>query len=202
MRLARTVAPMALGLWLVAAPAAFALDPFRQLSDEEQRRVDQGEIIVHLEATDAPLRRFLVVGQIDAPAARVYQIYTDFDHHRDIFGHRACAIKKREGNHLTVYAQLEMPWIFGDRWVMNETRMFPEDLSFTYRRLEGSIQEYVGTLDIVPKGPARCQVVYTAKVDMGIPFMPRWFVERVQEVQMPSAIFLVRQHLSRQAARP
>lgn len=186
--------------WVGVASPALAADPFHDLSEDEQRRADHGEIIVHLEKTDNPLKRFLVVGQVDAPASRVYAAYTDFDHYSEIFGHKSCSIKRHEGNVLWVTAIMALPWPFGDRWVTNETHLAPEDLSFTYRRTEGNIPEYVGEVSVVPRGTARCQVYYMAKVDPGIPFLPRWVLERVQEANFPDAIRDVRSFLLRQAA--
>lgn len=189
-----------LGVGLVAAsmlrtPVAWAQDTFNALSDDEQARVDQGDVIVHVEHTDHPLKRLMIVGQVEAPASAVFHAYTDYQHYPQIFRLKSARILRREGDTLNVNVYMDFPWPIGERWVTNETQLQPERYSFVYRRIDGSVLEYTGSLQIVPKGPTKCQVYYIAKVDPGIPFIPRWLMDRLQETAFPDSIRDVRDYL-------
>lgn len=180
----------------VAAQPARAEDPFGEISDKEQAKIDRGDIVVQVEKTDAALKHFRAVGQIKAPAAKVFAAFTDYEHYPEIFKLKETQILSRKGNVLNVRATLGMPWPIGDRWVTNATTLAPETLSFSYHRIEGTILEYDGTIEVVPKGPKLCQVYYAAKGDPGIPLIPAWLLNRFQESLLPDSIRRVRDYLN------
>lgn len=174
---------------------AWAGGDFDALSADEQARVDQGEIVVHAEHTRHPLKRLLVVGQIQASAAAVYHAYTDYEHYAQIFGLKSSKVLQRDGNTLDVNVTMDFPWPIGERWVTNETDLQPDRYAFTYHRIDGSIKEYVGEIKVVPLGEHRCQVYYTAKVDPGIAFLPYWLIDRLSATAFPDSIRDVRLYL-------
>lgn len=196
--------------WLVLlAAAALAVAPgtaraeaqFANLTDEDQARIDRGEIVVRIERTNSPLKSFMCVGLIEAPAAKVYKAYTDFDRYAEIFNVRDTRIVRKDEATFNIRAVLSVPWPVGERWVANETRLAPDDYSFVYRRAEGSIVEYTGSLKVVSRGADSSQVYYVAKVDPGIPLMPTWLLNRFQESMLPSSIQCVRDYLKRNQDR-
>lgn len=196
----RLVAGLALtSTWLLGGPA-LGEATFASLTDEDQARVDRGEIVVRVERTNHPLKSFLCVGQIEAPAETVFKAYTDFEHYPEIFNLKESRIVRHEGDTFNVRAILLVPWPVGERWVTNETRLLP-DYSFVYKRADGSILEYSGSLKVVSKGPSLSQVYYVAKVDPGIPFLPTWLLNRFQESMLPSSIQSVRDYLKRHQDR-
>lgn len=178
---------------ILVAPSARAEDPFGALSDKEQAQIDRGEIIIQVEKTDAALKHFRAVGQIKAPASKVYAAFTDYEHYPEIFKLKETKVLSRKGNVLNVRAVLGLPWPVGDRWVTNATTLSPESYSFKYHRIEGTILEYDGTIEVVPKGPKLCQVYYAAMGDPGIPLMPAWLLNRFQESLLPDSIRRVRE---------
>jgi uncharacterized membrane protein len=180
---------------LFVAQAARAEEPFGEISDAEQAQIDRGEIIVQVEKTDAALKHFRAVGQIKAPAAKVYAAFTDYEHYPEIFKLKEAQILSRKGNTLNVRAVLGLPWPIGDRWVTNATALSPETLSFSYHRIEGTVLEYDGTIEVVPKGPKLCQVYYVAKGDPGIPLLPAWLLNRFQSSLLPDSVRRVRDYL-------
>lgn len=176
---------------------ARAEEDFASLSDEDQARIDRGEIVVRVERSNTPLKSFMCVGVIEASATRVFKAYTDFERYPEIFNLRDSKIVRKEGDTVSVRATLIVPWPIGERWVTNETRLSPDVYSFVYKRADGSITEYTGSLKIIPKGATTSQVYYVAKVDPGIPFMPTWLVNRLQARMLPSSIQAVRDYLKR-----
>lgn len=177
------------GLPVQAEPA------WTTLSDEEQKRVEEGDIIVRVERGDIPLRHFLVTGLVEAPAAKVYRAFSDFDRYSKVFKIKESHVTRQDGNLLNVRAIVDLPWPIGERWVLNETKLEPENYAFSYRRIDGSILEYTGSLRIAPRSPRSCQVYYIAKGDLGIPFLPRWLVEWIQASTLPDTIRHVRAHV-------
>ncbi|MBO9540715.1 hypothetical protein J7643_09015 [bacterium] len=184
-------------LCATAAPAR-GQGYFGELTPDEQSKVDHGEIIVKVEKTEAPLKRFMVVGRFESSAADVFRVFTDYDHYAEIFNIKDTKVLNRVGNVLNIRAAFQLPWPIGEKWLINETRLQPERYSFVYKRTEGNIVEYAGSLRIVPKGPQACEAYYVAKTDPGIPGLPAWLLNRFQESMLPSSIQSVRDHLKRQ----
>lgn len=179
---------------LAAAPARPAFD---SLSEEELARVERGEIVVNVSKSSSAVKHFRVVGQINASAKRAYDVFIDFPSYAEIFHIKESRVVRQDGNVLHVRATIEAPWPFGDRWVINETRLEPSDYGFTFQRVEGSITEYNGHVRIVPKGPERSHVYYVAKADPGIPFLPAWLLNHFQASMLPDTIKHVREYLKR-----
>ncbi len=186
----------ALLLGMLSSPAA-AEEAFGPLNPAEQDRVDRGEILVQVDRTSEALKSFRAVGQVKAPAQRVYDVFTDYEHYADIFELKESKVLSRSGNRLMVRAVLGLPWPVGDRWVTNETIVSPETLSFGYTRREGTILRYEGTLKVVSRGPSLSQVFYTAKGDPGIPLLPTWLLNQFQAKLLPDSIQRVRSYVAR-----
>jgi ribosome-associated toxin RatA of RatAB toxin-antitoxin module len=167
------------------------------LSPHEERRLQRGEVIVHVEQTGDRIKRTLVTGLIDAPPAAVYPIYTDFESYPELFkSARSSEILKRDGNVLTCKVVMDFPWPLGSRWVSNYTYLDPANTSFTFKKFEGSVKIYEGALVIMPEGKARSRVIYTAKVDPDLP-VPAWLVSRIQVHYFPMAILRVREKVAK-----
>lgn len=181
---------------LVFARGVRAEESFGPLTRAEQARIDQGDIVVQVDRTADDLRSFRAVGRIKAPAERVYAAFTDFEHYATIFQIKEARVVNRQGNRLWVRAVLTLPWPFGDRWVVNETVLAPEERSFSYQRLQGTILRYEGTLRVLSVGPSLSQVYYAAKGDPGLPLVPDWLLNFFQSRLLPSSIQRVRDHLA------
>ncbi len=185
------------GLLLFGSPA-HAAPTFDALSAEEAARVERGEIVVNVENSGSDVKHFRVVGQVNASARRTFAAFTDFARYDQIFYVKDSRILRNEGNVLHVRATIQVPWPIGDKWVVNETRVEPDDLSFSFNRVDGSILSYSGFVKAVPKGPDRCHVYYVAKADPGIPFLPAWLLNQFQASMLPDTIKHVRAYLKRQ----
>lgn len=203
--LSRQLMALAAGLTLTTTwlwgGAAQAEDTFGSLTDEDQARIDRGEIVVRVERTSNPLKSFMAVGLVEASATKVFKAYTDFERYPEIFNVKDSKVTRKDDFTYNVRAILMVPWPIGERWVTNETRLASSAYSFVYKRAEGSILEYTGSLKVVPKGPNLSQVYYVAKVDPGIPLMPTWLLNRFQEGMLPSSIQAVRDYLKRNQDR-
>lgn len=190
---------LAVSLMLLLAPlsawAAPASDAIYDLSADEERRLQKGEIIVHIEQTKEPIKHTLVVGLIAAPPEDVFPIYTDFESYPELFkSARSSEVLKREGNVMTCKVIIDFPWPLGMRWVTNHTVLDPTTTSFTFKKFEGSVKIYEGALKVLPEARSRSRVVYMAKVDPDLP-VPAWLVNRVQAHYFPMVIQRVRDKL-------
>lgn len=188
------------GVLIQAAPA-LARPSFDALTPAEEARVDRGEIVVNVENGGGDVKHFRVVGRVDASAQKTYEVFTNFAEYDEIFKVKQSRILRSEGNVQHVRATIEVPWPIGDRWVMNETVLQPEALSFSFNRVEGTIVAYSGYVKAVPVGPDRCHLYYVAKADPGIPFVPAWLLNRFQASMLPDTIKHVRAYLKRQATQ-
>lgn len=171
------------------------------LSADEERRIQRGEIVVHVEETKEPIKRTLVTGLIDAPPEVVYPIYTDFERYPQLFkSARSSQILKRDGNLLICKVVMDFPWPLGSRWVTNHTYLDPSHTSFTFKKFEGTVRTYEGALKVLPEGKHRSRVIYTAKVDPALP-VPAWLVNVISANYFPMAIARVREEVERQQNR-
>jgi len=199
MRLALAFALLLTPLQAWAAPNP---DAIYKISADEERRIQKGEIIVHVEETGEPIKRTLVTGLIDAPPEMVFPIYTDFESYPELFqSARSSEILKRDGNVLTCKVVMVFPWPLGSRWVTNTTYLDPANTSFTFKKVEGSVRIYEGALRVLPEGTGRSRVIYTAKVDPALP-VPAWLVNMISANYFPMAIERVRDKVEKSADRP
>lgn len=167
------------------------------LSASEKARLDAGEVLVQVERADVPVKRFQVVGDIEAPVAEVWDAYTDFDHYEQIFDVTRCRVERREESALYVYSYLALVWPIGPRWVINETRLDRDSWRFTYNRVQGTFRKYEGELQLTELGPKRTRVRYAARIDPDFPAVPTFLLDWVQYRQFPTAITHVRDWLRR-----
>jgi uncharacterized membrane protein len=197
-RLALSMVLLVLPLHAWAAPSS---DAIYRLTADEERRVQKGEIIVHVEETSEPIKRTMVTGLIDAPPEVVYPVYTDFESYPELFKTaRSSDVLKREGNVLTCKVVMDFPWPLGSRWVSNYTYLDPANTSFTFKKFEGSVRLYEGALKVLPESRSRSRVVYTAKVDPDLP-VPAWLVNMISAHYFPMAIQRVRDRVGPSASR-
>lgn len=170
-------------------------DAIYQLSADEERRVQKGEVIVHVEQTDEPIKRTLVVGLIGAPPEMVFPIYTDFASYTELFeSTRTSEVLRHEGNLVFCKFIIDFPWPLGSRWISNQTTMIPDSQAFTFKKHEGTVKVYEGALKVLPEPHNRSRVVYTAKIDPDLP-LPAWLVNMVQAHYFPNVIHRVRERL-------
>lgn len=138
------------------------------------------------------IKRFQVVGLIEAPIAKVWDAYTDFGRYDQIFQITGSQVRRQQGNTVYGWFYLALMWPLGPRWTVNETVLDPEKWTFTYRRVEGTFKAYDGDLALVSVAPARTRVRYSAKIDPDADFLPTWFLDFVQTQMLPTAITRVR----------
>ncbi len=179
--------------------AAFqTFDPaWTRLAPEEVRQVENGQIAVRMVDAAGSLRQTLVVGHVQASAKAVYDIFADFDRYAETFELKSSRILETRGNLCVVRCVIPMPWPVGDHWVLNETHLSPETTSLWFEMKEGSIKAYSGTVRIVPRSSATCDVFYAARIDPGIPFLPDWFLQLVQNAKLPDTISAIRRAVVR-----
>lgn len=138
------------------------------------------------------IKRFQVVGVIDAPILKVWQAYTDFGQYDRIFQITGSQVRRQQGNTVYGWFYLALMWPMGPRWTVNETILEPEKWSFTYRRVEGTFKAYDGDLALLALGSNRTRARYSAKIDPDADYLPTWFLDWVQTQMLPTSITRVR----------
>lgn len=185
----------ALSGMLVAGPA-IAQENLFDLSTEDQGRVSRGEIVVLMEAGDAPIKRALVVGLVDASPAEVFKVYSDFSNYKTLFGITKSEVIRNDGNVQFGRFVIDFPWPLGQRWTLNETFVDPRNRIIRFKRQEGTFKTYDGLLRVLPEAPKGSRIVYQARIDPDLP-VPPWLVNWAQEQIFPQVIQCVRDHLKR-----
>ncbi|MBM3266099.1 MAG: hypothetical protein FJZ01_00495 [Candidatus Sericytochromatia bacterium] len=190
-----------LGLAFLAAVASPPPDLLRTLSPEEEARVNRGGVVVQMERGSERIKRYQVVGNVEAPVARVWEVYTDFGRYNEIFQITGSQIRRQSGNTIYGWFYLALFWPIGPRWTLNETVLFPERFTFTYQRVEGTFKQYEGDLELSSIAQARTRVRYSAKIDPDAPMIPAWVLDYVQFTMLPTTITRVRDWIAGDPAR-
>jgi len=169
-----------------------------QLTPEQEERVRAGEIVVVMVAPDQPV---VVVGLVDAPPERTFRVYSDFANYGRIFGLPESQVTHQEGNTVLGRFAVDFPWPFGRRWTLNEAKVEPGRLRFTFKRRDGSFKIYEGSLRVLPETPTRSRVIYAARIDPNLP-LPPWMLLWAQERVFPDVIRSVRSAVAKEAPGP
>src|SRR5688572_23813085 len=183
------LAILAFSLPAAALPAGLDLEP------AEARRVEQGDVVVQLrETTGSALKNVVCVGYVEAPSASVWRVITDYDHYPRIFpGILKSETRSVKGPVETHYTLLDYPWPLPDKWTLNEiTHRPPQHIS--WRRVDGSVKELVGSWRLYPEGD-RTLVVYSVRVDPGLPLVPRWAIQWGTTRVAPNIVKNLRKHV-------
>jgi hypothetical protein len=185
----------------LAGAAAGSADLWRSLTPEDEAKVGKGQVVVQVERKAEGVKRFQVVGLVNAPISRVWDVYTDFGKYNEIFKITGSAVRKREGNIVYGWFYLALMWPTGPRWTVNETVLDPATYTFTYRRVEGTFKHYDGDLELSELAPRKTRVRYSARIDPDAPYLPIWFLDFVQFQMLPTAITRVRDYIETEEAR-
>ncbi len=186
---------------VLAAAATPPPDLLRTLTGDEEGRVGRGGVVVQMERGPERVKRFQVVGNVEAPIDRVWQVYTDFARYSEIFQITGSQVRRQQGNTVYGWFYLALFWPIGPRWTLNETVLEPERHAFTYHRVEGTFKQYEGDLELAALSPQRTRVRYSAKIDPDAPMIPTWVLDYVQGTMLPTTITRVREWISADPAR-
>lgn len=182
----------------VLVPLAILLST--ALTPPELQALDQGQVLTHLEPGDEPVHEAFAEGVVKAPPAKVWALLTDFaDYDRVYTGIKRSEVRGRVGNIVLGYFLLDFPWPLPRRWTLNETYLDPAHLTFSWKRIDGTVKRYQGSLHLYPWHQNQTRMVFRAVMDPGLAFVPGWFIDYVSLNTLPAIIQGVRDHVRQEA---
>jgi hypothetical protein len=185
-----------LTLLALAAPA-WADSTFMTLNADEERRVNSGDVVVHMAEGRNNIKRFCIFGNIDAPLDVVYRVYSDFDHQKQVFSaYSEARVTTRRFPVTQSYLALDFPWPFGKRWMLNDATERPAEHVITSKGVTGTIKFWEDYLKLTPVSPRKTRVLYTGLVDPDLA-LPRWLLNFLQEQTCPTTITDVRAYIEK-----
>lgn len=174
-----------------ALPAGVELN----VSAKDVKAIDRGEIVVLLRDTsESMLKDVLCVGYVNAPADRVWDCIEDYPNYPKMFPRLLKSeTRGRLGNIELHYTLVDYPWPFGPHWTLNRVVEADNRRKMTWKRQEGTIKEVAGSWELFPDGD-KTLVVYSTRIDPGVPFLPAWVIDWGSKQIAPQIIEAVRKY--------
>lgn len=167
------------------------------LTGRQLRRLENGDILVRVEPGTSPIKTVTSIGEVDASAADVYRLTTDFKNYARIYDSiDSVHVEPETDQVVEATFCLRTPWPLPWRTVTTLTRLDPDHFAFRWRRTAGSMRIYEGRMQAEPLDDHHCLVFYSARVDPGFGWLPGWFVTWGQGYVLPSIIRAIRQTLT------
>lgn len=143
--------------------------------------------------------RLAVSGDLDAPPGAVVRMFSEIDRYPQIFPAITKAeIRSRAGNRSVAFVEIAFPWPVGTRWLLAETSA--EQDRVTWRRLDGTVRRYEGSLQVAELPGGRSRATFDALVDAGWGGTPGWLSNLLQGHLMNQILADARRYV-RQNAR-
>ena len=174
-----------------------------ELTQEEQERLANGEVIVHLKAVRGPIKEGTAIGVVDAPPQRVFRVVTDNENFEQFMPY----VKRSEVERLTEgsilnYQHLDFPFPIGDRYyklhilrtVENTDRGKVFTSTWTYVRGSGNIKDTYGSWTLREYDKDKALVIYVCCTDPG-GSLPKWALNMATTISLPRVIDRVRQRV-------
>jgi hypothetical protein len=184
-------------LLLALAAPAVALPPLPvKLSPAQLAKIRQGDVAVELFDTGRQTMKDVVsIGYVDAPPAAVWRVITDYENYPRIFPNiKRSETRAKKGNVEDHYSELDYPWPLPDKWVVNRITHEPAKFEARWHRIDGTVKEVVGSWKLIAEGK-RTLVIYTVRVDPGLPLVPAWAITFGTSRVAPEIVRGLRKHI-------
>lgn len=189
-------AAIALGtlLALTAPTGALAASPPPvRLSSAQWQTVLNGKRVLQFFPTSrSTLKDVVIAERLDASAEAVWGVVTDYLGYPQLYPQIVeSTVSHLDGavlHHRTVAAP---PWPLPRVWVNSRVEHSADHRYVHWERLEGSLREFEGSWQLIPEGQGTV-LVYSSRVDPGVPFVPPWLIEWGNAQLAPQVIGNVR----------
>ncbi|MEB3299890.1 MAG: SRPBCC family protein [Candidatus Sericytochromatia bacterium] len=172
----------------------------RELSDADIRRVEAGDILTRWEDPPGPglNRKVASAGILPASARDAWALATDFRNYPLIYTGIASArlVVEQPREAVGTYV-LSLPWPLPERWVTTRAWLDPDRRYCSWRKEGGTVRTYEGHLQVLPWGGRRSMLLYAARIDPDLSFLPSWFWDWAQERALPSVVAGLRDTLEK-----
>ncbi len=123
--------------------------------------------------------RLAVSGELDAPPGAVVRLFADVEKYPQIFSAiKRAEVRSRTGNRSVAFVEVAFPWPIGPKWLLAETNTAQDRV--TWRRLEGSVRQYEGSLQLTELPGGRSRASFDAVLDTGWSGTPGWLTSWMQ----------------------
>lgn len=110
--------------------------------------------------------RLAVSGDLDAPPSAIVRLFSEVERFPKIFpAIKRAEIRSRTGSRSVAFVEVAFPWPIGPKWLLAETNAAQDRV--TWRRLEGSVKHYEGSLQVSELPGGRSRARFDAQVDPG-----------------------------------
>ncbi|MEB3205446.1 MAG: SRPBCC family protein [Candidatus Sericytochromatia bacterium] len=182
----------------LAAPAATVVLAGRELTYEELRRLEDGEVLTRWEDVQAPNRMVASAGLLPATARDAWALATDFRNYDRIYtGISEARIVSEAPREVVGTYVLKLPWPLPQRWVTTRAVLDAERRVCSWQKESGTVKTYDGRLQMLPWSGRRSVMLYSARIDPDFAFMPTWFWDWAQATALPSVVTGLRDTLTR-----
>lgn len=172
-------------------PAAASGELSAAAGEEEDRRLDAGEVLVRQwEPSDGTGVAAQARGVIEAPVAAVWPAVRDCGHFQEFMPRVVKSeVRARQGDDWLCYAELDMPWPIEDLQVETRStieRLAGERYRRSWRLSKGSFERNSGSYQVEPfRGdPGRSLLTYTIDVKPNVP-IPDSVLRTTQAKSLP-----------------
>lgn len=190
----------------------------------DKERLRQGEIIVRARRLpDGNLRMGQVMGVVDAPIDKVWQVITDYNHFKDFMPRisegfmldpeavagmtfeeirdwpkmerrlRKFKIEEVQGDTVYFYNRFDSPWPLSDRYYILKITLNPADHSTHWSMIAGNMEVNDGSWRLIPLKD-KTLAIYTLRIDPGTP-IPAAFLRLGMHITLPDVIKAVRRRV-------
>lgn len=123
--------------------------------------------------------RLAVSGDLDAPPGAIVRLFSDIERYPKIFpAIKRADVRSRTANRSVAFVEVAFPWPIGPKWLLAETNAAQD--SVTWKRLDGSVRHYEGSLKVAELPGGRSRATFAAVVDPGWTGTPGWLTTLIQ----------------------
>ena len=154
----------------------------------EAQKAGEG-LVVKVKDTERDSMK-IVQGQINiqAPPKLVWDVITSYESYPELFDrYKRMDILEKKGDWELHRSEVDYP-VFGSRYVVNVLLHERPQWRIQFHRAEGTIKHVEGVWQLRQTAPGRTVMLYSVRLDPGLPFVPSWVVTWGTQTMMPSIL--------------
>jgi uncharacterized membrane protein len=165
------------------------LDSFEPTPAERQAEA-RGSVTVRIRDTaKATMKVFQSETVVAAPVDVVWEVLCDLDAYPKLFDRMDhCETLLVAGDWGHNYNEVQYPWPWGKRWVLNVIHNDRPRLVSRFKRLEGSIRDLEGRFELRPAQNDKAILRYAVRMDPGLDFIPGWLLSWASAILVPDIL--------------
>ncbi|MBM3268717.1 MAG: hypothetical protein FJZ01_13830 [Candidatus Sericytochromatia bacterium] len=161
-----------------------------ETTPDERRAESQGAVTVRIRDTaKATMKVVQSETVVEAPVTVVWDVLCDLAAYPRLFDRMAASEatleKESWGHH---YTEVQYPWPWGKRWVLNVIHNDRPQMVSRFKRLEGTIRDLEGRFELRPLPDSRTVLRYGVRMDPGLTFVPTWLVPWAASALVPDIL--------------